>query len=203
MLLKIFFAGWLAVAPQASTTCGNSSVSQTQPVHGPSHFATLKVSSEDDHAKNTHLCMADYQLLIAARSSDKPQVVELLTSDNDWNRPVSIQLSGFSHDGKRILGMLSEGGANPVKQVFDYNTDDGLVRIFDLMRLAAHRAPAKCLSTAAITGTTDDGILIRLNLDKNCTHSSLWILNSESGPLQPLRKHVSVQALYSSGKLAQ
>jgi hypothetical protein len=199
MLLNLFFAGWFAVAQQALTTCGNSTVAKTQPVHGPAEtVAILKVSSEDDRAKDTHLCMADYQLSITTTSESKPQSIELLTSDNDWGRPLSIQLSGFSHDGKRILGILSEGGASPVKQVFDYNSDDGIVRLFDLTRVAAQRAPTKCLSTAAITGTSDDGgILVRLNLGRDCTHSSLWIMNSESGPLQPLRKRAAVQELYT------
>jgi hypothetical protein len=205
MLLKLFFLGWFALAQQAVTTCGNSTVAQTPPLGGPGEtVAILKVSSEDDRAKDTHLCMADYQLLITTTSESKPQPIELLTSDNDWGRPLSIQLSGFSQDGKRIFGVLSEGGASPVKQVFDYNRDDGIVRLFDLTRVAAQRAPAKCLSTAAITGTADDGgILIRLNLGKDCTHSSLWILNSESGPLQPLRKRTAVQELYTARSNAE
>src|SRR5690348_17167418 len=109
MLLGIVFAGWFALAQQASLTCSNIATAQTKPVRGPgATVAVLKVSTEDDHSKDSHLCMADYKLLIT-RSSDQPQSVDLLSSDDEWGRSLSIQLSGFSNDGKRILGMFSEG----------------------------------------------------------------------------------------------
>src|SRR5579864_2361764 len=130
MLLGIVVAGWLELVQQASLTCSNVATAQTQSVRGPAGtIAVLKVSTEDDHGKNSHLCMADYQLLIT-RNSDQPQSVDLLSSDDEWGRSLCIQLSGFSHDGKRILGMFSEGSSNPIQQVFEYNTDDGLVRSF-------------------------------------------------------------------------
>src|SRR5579864_2381819 len=138
MLLEIVFAGWFALAQKASLTCSNIATAQTKPVSGPgATVAVLKVSTEDDHSKDSHLCMADYQLVITQSSADKPTTVDLLSSDDEWGRSLSIQLSGFSHDGTRILGMFSEGSATPVQQVFDYSTDDGNVRSFDLRKLSA------------------------------------------------------------------
>jgi hypothetical protein len=200
MLLGIVVAGWLALVQQASLTCSNIATAQTQSVRGPAGtVAVLKVSTEDDHSKNAHLCMADYKLLIT-RSSDQPESVDLLSSDDEWGRSLSIQLSGFSHDGQRILGMFSEGSANPVQQVFDYNTDDGNVKSFDLRKLAAHATPTKCLSHAQIVGTVESGgIVIQLKSGKYCENSSRWVLNSASGPLQHLSKRASVQDLYGSG----
>lgn len=199
MLLGIVFAGWLALAQQASLTCSNVATAETKPVPGPgATVAVLKVSTEDDHGRNTHLCMADYKLMIT-RNSDQPQSVDLLSSDDEWGRSLSIQLSGFSHDGRRILGMFSEGSANPVQQVFDYNTDDGNARSFDLRKLAAHAAPTRCLSRAQIVGTVESGgIVVQLKSGKYCENSSRWILNSDSVPLQHLSKRSSVQDLYSS-----
>ena len=200
MLLGIVVAGWLALAQQASLTCSNVATAQTKPVSGPgATVSVLKVSTEDDHSKNAHLCMADYRLLIN-RNSDQPQSVDLLSSDDDWGRSLSIQLSGFSHDGKRILGMFSEGSAHPVQQVFDYSTEDGNVRSFDLRKLAAHAAPTRCLSKAQVVGTVESGgIVVQLKSGKYCENSNRWILNSDSGPLQRLSKRASVQDLYGSG----
>jgi hypothetical protein len=200
MLLGIVVAGWLALVQQASLTCSNVATAQTQSVRGPAGtIAVLKVSTEDDHGKNSHLCMADYQLLIT-RNSDQPQSVDLLSSDDEWGRSLSIQLSGFSHDGKRILGMFSEGSSNPIQQVFDYSSDDGTVQLFDLRKLAAHAAPSKCLSHAQIVGTVESGgIVIQLKSGKYCENSSRWVLNSARGPLRHLSKHASVQDLYGSG----
>lgn len=200
MLLGIVVAGWLALVQQASLTCSNIATAQTQSVRGPAGTAAvLKVSTEDDHSKNSHLCMADYQLLITQNAGDKPTAVDLISSDDEWGRSLSIQLSGFSHDGKRILGMFSEGSATPVQQVFDYNTEDGNVLSFDLQKLAAHATPTKCLSKAQIVGTVESGgIVIQLKSGKYCENSSRWILNSARGPLRHLSKRASVQDLYSS-----
>lgn len=199
MLLKIVLAGWFAVAPPANTTCGNATSVQTPAVVGPTGAnAVLKVYSEDDHAKDTHLCMANYRLLIAQHSGE-PKDIELLSSDNDWGRKISIQLSGFSQDGTKIFGTFSEAGAAPVQQVFEYNTSDGNVRLFDLPQLAAHSAPAKCIALTQIVGTTEGGaIVLQLRSGKYCANTRRWLLNSVKGPLRPAPKHVEVQELYSS-----
>jgi hypothetical protein len=203
MLLKIFVAGWFAVVPPATTTCANSTTVQTQAVSGPEGAtAVLKVSSEDDHAKDTHLCMADYRLLIAHHSGE-PKDVELLSSDNDWGRKISIQLSGFTHDGKRIVGMLAEGGPSPAQEIFDYNSEDGNIRFFDLLKLAAHTFPARCLAFSEVLGTTDSGaVVLQLRSGKYCAHTSRWVLSSVKGPLRRVAKHEQVQELYGSARVA-
>jgi hypothetical protein len=191
--------GLVAFVQPTSVTCGSSAMTQTQLVNGPDgSSAVLKVSTEDDHAKDTHLCMADYKLEIT-RKSDHPHAAELLSSDNDWGRKISIQLGGFTSDGKRILGMFSEGGASPTQQVFEYSTDDESIRLFDLRRLAAGLKPDKCLINAQIVGTLKDGaIVLQMRSGKNCVQTSEWLLNSVNGPVQRLHKHAAVEGLYSA-----
>jgi hypothetical protein len=141
--------------------------------------------------------MADYKLEIT-RNSDKPHEADLLSSDNDWGRKISLQLGGFSHDGKQVIGMFSEGGSAPVKQVFEYNTDDDSTRLFDLRKLAAGLKPEKCLVNAQIMGTLESGaIVIGLRSGKDCMRSSQWSLNSVNGPMHHLPKHAAVLQLYS------
>jgi hypothetical protein len=142
--------------------------------------------------------MADYKLEIM-HASDQPHAAELLSSDNDWGRKISIQLGGFSQDGKKIVGMFSEDGSSPTQQVFEYNTDDESIRLFDLRRLAANLKPERCLINAQLVGTLESGaIVIQLRSGKNCVRSGEWMLNSVNGPLQHLPRHASVQALYSA-----
>jgi hypothetical protein len=200
MLLGIVFAGWFALAQKASLTCSNIATAQTKPVSGPgATVAVLKVSTADDHSKDSHLCMADYQLVITQSSADKPTTVDLLSSDDEWGRGLAIQLSGFSHDGKRILGMFSEGIATPMQQVFEYNTDDGLVRSFDLPKLAARLTTKKCLMNTQIIGTSEnDAIVIQLRSGKYCAHTTRWLLNSQKGPLRRVPKRASVLELYGA-----
>lgn len=197
MPLAILLLASLAALKPALTTCQNAATVKTETVAGPNTTAVLKASTEDDHAKDTHLCMADYQLLITRSDGSQSASVEVLSSDNDWGRNISIQLSGFSHDGKRILGMVSEGGNTPVQQVFDYNTDDGTVRLFDLIKLMARHAPTKCLASAEILGTTESGgIVSRLSTGKHCTNSNRWLLSSVYGPMRRASKHTSILELY-------
>ena len=198
-MLLLLAVGLVAFVQPVSVTCGSSAVTQSQAVRGPEAMtAVLKVSTEDDHAKDTHLCMADYKLLIT-RNSDKPHEADLLASDNDWGRKISIQLGGFSHDGKQVIGMFSESGSAPVKQVFEYNTDDDSTRLFDLRKLAAGLKPEKCLVNAQIIGTLESGaIVVELRSGKNCVRSSQWLLNSVNGPMRHLPRHAAVQELYSA-----
>ena len=198
-MLFLLAVGLVAFVQPVSVTCGSSAVTQSQAVRGPdASTAVFKVSTEDDHAKDTHLCMADYKLEIT-HNSDKPRAADLLSSDNDWGRKISIQLGGFSQDGKKILGMFSEGGSAPVKQVFEYNTEDDSTRLFDLQKFAASLKPEKCLVNAQILGTLESGaIVIELRSGKNCVRSSQWSLNSVNGPMHHLPRHAAVLPLYSA-----
>jgi hypothetical protein len=198
MLLLVFLAGWLVPAQQASLICANVAATQTQPVRGPAAIsAVLQVSSEDDHSKDTHLCMADFSLVIM-RPSKEPLVVSLLSSDGEWNRSLSILLSGFSHDGKRIFGVLSEGGAYPTEQLFDYNTINGSVSLLDMRKQMAHHAPTKCPTAAGIIGTTKGGaVVVQLTSEGHCQPGGRWLFNSAKGRLQRLARGTSVIDLYS------
>jgi hypothetical protein len=196
-MLGIFVVGWFALAQHASFVCANNSVTQTQAVRGPGSVAVLKVSAEDDHSKDSHSCLATYKLLITSASADSPSQVEVLASDSDWDRNISLQLSGYTHDGKRILGMLTEGGPTPMQQIFDYNMDDGTVRLFDVIKLASHAAPAKCLPNTEVVGTVESGAIVaRLNTGKNCGNATRWLFNSVYGPIRRAPKHASVLEFY-------
>src|ERR1700693_2630757 len=100
MLLPLLLAVSLLPAQQASVHCVDTgtetAASRTQPLHGPGGVvAVLKVSTADDHSKNSHDCNAEYQLLIMPAGARTPVVVDLLTSDADYDRIISLRLDGF------------------------------------------------------------------------------------------------------------
>jgi hypothetical protein len=182
-------------------TCRNVASVQTQPTRGPAGTsAVLKVSSEDDHGKNTHLCEADYQLLITRASESEPVVQTLLSSDDAWDRKISIRLDGFSHDGKIIFGVLSESGINaPSETLFEYDTTDSKVRLFDLQKQIRTIVRPNCPATADVSGTARDGApVIELSFANDCAPRSRWLLDSRSGRLQQLDKATAVIDLFSS-----
>ena len=201
MLLLIFLAGWLVPLQQVSMICTNIASVQTQPARGPAATSVvLKIASEDDHGRNTHFCVADYQLLITHASESEPVVQTLLSSDGEWDRRVSIRLDGFSRDGKRIFGVLSESGINtPWEKLFDYDTTDKKVRLYDLEKQVAEIVSTSCPATADIVGTTEgDAVVVQLSFAPNCAARSRWLLNSSSGRLQRLTDATPVIDLFSS-----
>ena len=198
MLLPILLAASLLPSPQASLKCANVAAVQTEPVPGPGGVAAvLKVSTADDHSKNSHLCNADYQLLLSSGTAGAPRVVDLVTSNDDYDRSLSLRLSGFSQDGKRVLGILSEAGKHLFTMLFDYHTTDGNVQLIDITRQFAPIMPVNCSSTLAVIGTTTPGaIVLELNSAKPCASSRRWLLDSSGNKPQPLSQDAPFAHLY-------
>src|ERR1700676_680398 len=109
MLPVILLVASLSPPHQASAECvdtgATTAATETQAVRGPSGTAAvLKVSTSDDHSKNSHQCSANYQLLITPAAGGCPVAVDVLTADDAYGRTLSLHLDGFTRDGKRVLG---------------------------------------------------------------------------------------------------
>lgn len=202
MLLLILLAAWFVPAEQASTNCvdtgANIAGTQTQPVRGPGGAtAVLKVSSSDDHSKNSHMCNAEYQLLVFSAGGGAPAVVDLLISDGEWGRSLTVNLDGFSQDGKQVLGVLSEDGKYSLTQLFEYSTADGKVQLTDLTKPLARVATANCRQTFDVIGTTATGaVVLALDSTKQCTDDRRWVVDPARGQLQRLSHGASILGLY-------
>ncbi len=178
--------------------CANIATTQTKPVRGrDGAAAVLQVLSEDDHSKNSHHCQAEYQLLMTPGPAGAPLVVELLTSAAEWGRSLSLRLNGFSLNGSRVFGILSETGKSPSTILFDYDTTDGKVRLIDLNKRLAHIAAAKCSSTFDVIGTTAAGaIVLELNSTQCPTSNGRWLLSSTTTNVRRLPPDASFLNLY-------
>ncbi len=167
---------------------------QTQPLAGPGGAsAQLKVSTADDHSKNSHECNAEYQLLITPAGGGPPVVVDLNASDAEYDRIISLRLDGFSQDGKRIFGILSEAGRFPSTTLFDYGTTNSKARLIDLTKLFL--GTAWCSTTFDVIGTTESGaIALELNSINKCVPKRRVLLDPIS--LQPLPRGPSILPLY-------
>lgn len=160
--------------------CSSPGSVEARAIRGPhDERVIVKISSSDDASKETHLCMADYQLVITQSAESQPKEVDLLSSDGDWDRPLSVELSGFSHDAARILGIILEGGPTPTRELFDYRIDQGNVRIADLSPQIARLAPAHSAVDPTIVGTTEDNaIVIELMSPNHSSPDTRWLLDS-------------------------
>jgi hypothetical protein len=202
MWLPILLAAALQPAQEVTTHCvdtgAETASSQTERVRGPSGMAAvLRVSTADDHSKNSHECNAEYQLLISHPGAGTPVLVDLLTSDADWDRTLSLRLDGFSQDGKRVFGILSEAGKYPSTTLFAYDIAGGQVRLMDLRKPFANLVAPKCSTTFDVIGTAGTGaIALELNSAEKCSPSSRWLLNPTGGRPQRLPQGQTILSLY-------
>jgi hypothetical protein len=197
MLLLILLAASLMPTQKVSVNCANTAAIQTQPVPGPGGVvAVLRASSEDDRSKNSHLCNAKYQLLISGPGGSQ-RVADLLTSDDDYGRTLSLRLSGFSQDGKRILGIVSEGGKHPFTTLFDYHTSDGKAQLTDITEQFAPVMAANCSSMFEVIGTTKTGaIVLEMNSAARCASNRRWLLDSSRNRPRRLSQGTKILSLY-------
>jgi hypothetical protein len=195
MLRPFLLAASLLSAQQASMDCANlvTSTTQTQLLRGPAGMnAVLKVSSEDDHAKDSHQCMARYELIVVPAAGRAAVVADITSSDGDWGRRLSIQLDGFSRDGKRVFGILGE-----VAMLFDYDTTDRRVELIYLPKPFRPAMAAKCRTTFAVTGTTETGaIVLEQDPRKQCGANYRWMVDPATRRLQRLPQGKSIVNLY-------
>ena len=154
----------------------------------------VKISAEDDHSKDSHDCMAEYKLVIQPAGA-APVSTDILSSDGDWGRKVSVHLAGFSSDGKQVFGILSEGGRAPSTMIFRYHSADQPVELLDLKKALKQMAAAKCGTSAAVSGTTDSGAIV-LESAPATQCSTHWLLDPATNSVHQLGPGKSVQALF-------
>jgi hypothetical protein len=204
MLLPILMIASILPAQQASMQCigrtSDMATAQTLPLRGPGGIiAVLKVSSDDDHGKSTHLCSANYLLVVTSAGAGAARAIDLVTSDADWGRTLSLRLDGFAHDGKQVFGIITESGKYPSTTLFDYNTAYGNTQLIDLKKPFAHLATARCNTMFDVIGTTETGVIvIELNSAKPCAATSRWLINRSGGSVRRLAHGASVQNLFTS-----
>jgi len=178
-------------------TCASSSV-QTQEVTGPGGVTVvMKVSGTDDYSKNTHDCMAKFQLLMQAVSNGPVKTVDVMASDGPWGRKLGIRLDGFSGDGKRILGIYSEHGRSPETMLFDYDVASGKVTLVSLAKDVSRLNGIKCGTGFAVAGTTEMGaVVIEPDSTDKCQSNFHWVVTSAAGALKLLPKGKEITGLY-------
>jgi hypothetical protein len=169
---------------------------ETQPVRGPGGaMAVLKVSSTDDHSKNSHECSAEYQLLFKPPSASAPLVVDLLITDAEYGRNLMLQLEGFSQDGKHVFGIFSEDGKYANSSLFDYDTTARQVQIIDLTKLFF--GSQQCRTTFSVMGTSENGVIaVELNSVNGCVRKRLFLLNPVSRMVQNPSRTTAILGLY-------
>jgi len=196
MWKALLLACLLHRAQGQSMDCSNTASTRSRAVSGPAGVsAVLIVASSDDHGKNSHGCMADYSLLITP--SDGVSADRFFASDGEWGRRLSVDLDGFSRDGKHVFGLISENGKFSFVRVFDYDKTAHHAEVIDVQQALAHLKAAKC-SAYAVAGTTDAGaIVLEPNTASDCRGYHRWQLD-RTGKLGNLARGAPFLSLYEA-----
>jgi hypothetical protein len=199
MLAFLLLASSLLPTQLVSTQCvdrgADTATIETQAVPGPSGTtAALRVSTSDDHSKNSHECNADYTLTVTPANGGAPQAVDLLASDGDYGRGLSMRLDGFSSDGKHVFGILTEGGKYPATFLFDYDTSGGPVEIIDLKKQFVRIMGAACMPAFDVVGTSVSGsIVVEMESRGACAENGRWVI--DRGGRKPERLSAGARVL--------
>jgi hypothetical protein len=198
-LLKLLLLNTsLLLAQDAAMECSNNSAAQTQPVKGPAGAsAILKIAAADDHGKNTHLCLAEYTLLLVPATAAVPVSVQIASSDAAWGRPLAARLEGFSRDGRRVYGIASEQGEFPLATLFEYDLPAAQMTRIDLKKALKALAGARCGASLSVAGITASGaIVVRPATPDACRKRYRWQIDRATGNPRRVPSSQSIAGLY-------
>jgi hypothetical protein len=187
-LLLVFF---LQSAPMQSSTpgvltCGVRDAQATPLRSSAGFIAVLKMHSEDDHSKNSHLCEADYSLQISRPDGSPYPPFDFFGADDEWDRPIAFRIDGFSRDGNHVFIVISDGAYPGSVYTMDYDMISGSrTREGSLDRHFTRRLRRACAAKLRIIGISPAGLMVLgSNANDGCTRAELWELspNKYTGP---------------------
>jgi hypothetical protein len=167
-------------------TCGVRDA-QTVPLRSRAGFtAMLKMHSEDDHSKNSHLCEADYALQLSRPAGSANPPFEFYGGDDDWDRPITFRIDGFSQDGHDVFVVILDGAYPGSVYTMDYDMSSGsIARDVSLDRHFTRRLSRACAATLHIAGTSAGLMVLGSTAKDGCRRAELWQLspNKDRGGL--------------------
>lgn len=113
----------------------------------------LQVHAEDDHGKETHLCMTDYSFVIA-RPDGASTEHSLESTDGSWGRPIKFWIDGFTTQDRLLATIIEQDRRHPSFQIVVYNVRTGKANIFEVPRRFFGTIPSSCGESLRALGTT-------------------------------------------------
>jgi hypothetical protein len=167
-------------APTGVITCGVGHGGQTAPLRSAAGFTVvLKMQSDDDHSKNSHLCMAEYTLKVTCPDGSSKSF-QILDSDDEWGRPLTFRVEGFSIDGYVVM-LLREGNYPQSLQAIEFDMSSGhSVKSAMLGPPFTRRLSRDCAETLHIVGNSPEGHIVLGTKEKDgCIRVERWQLSHQ------------------------
>ena len=171
-----------ATQAQTSTdvlTCGVGVKGETKPVRSNAGFTVVvTMSADDDHSKNSHKCAAIYTLKITRPDGSSISPYRFLYSDDEWDRPLTFRVEGFSKNGNNVFVLLLEGNHPQSLQAEEFEVNSGHnVKSVLLNTPFTQRLSENCAATLHLIGTSPEGYLVLGTEAKDgCTKVERWQL---------------------------
>jgi hypothetical protein len=156
-------------------TCGVRDA-QTAPLRSSAGFtAMLKMHSEDDHSKNSHLCEADYSLQISRPDGSANPPFGFFGDDDDWERPIAFRIDGSSRDGHHVFVVILDTAYPGSIYMMDYDMSLGSIsREVSLDRHFTRHLSRACAATLHIAGISPKGLMVLGSSAKDGCHTRPW-----------------------------
>ncbi len=167
--------------PQQAVVCENNLDSQTEPLRSAAGFTViLRMHSEDDHNKDTHLCESDYSFSGTGPDGKPigpgPTQWGFSSIDGAWGRSIVFGIEGFTSDGKSVVVIISEGGDYPTFEIDVYDLrKSGSVNTWDIPHSFIRQLGAGCAATLHLSGTVyGDSLVLATAASSGCTKARSW-----------------------------
>ncbi len=192
LILTAMFAQTAPPQPAAGAlVCGNQNAEIPARRSSAGYIAVFKLHSDDDHNKNSHQCAAHYSIAIQGEDGKSKPNNRIFTSIDAWQRPIGLQMDGFSQDGSRVYLVTREGGVHPGVNAFEY--DMRLGRVLNMVFLDRHflqQVSRTCVATLHIAGISPEGLMILASsAEEGCAKTEMWLIRpnarSASGEVFP------------------
>jgi hypothetical protein len=175
----LILALFLQTAQTKSLACISLQDKQTTPLRSAAGFtAVLKMHSEDEHGKNTHLCETAYTLQIWQPDGTASTPFNFSSADDNWGRAVAFRIEGSSTDGNRVFAFISEGRYPAWIETVEFDMRSG-ARTQDIFldRHFTRRLSRACAATLHHYGLSSSGLIVLASSAKDgCAQSQLWQL---------------------------
>jgi hypothetical protein len=164
-------------AAAVSLTCGVRDA-QTSSRSRAGYTATLKMHSEDDHAKDSHLCRADYTLDSVKPNAAANSPFQFFSSNDEWDRPIAFRIDGFSRDGAHVFVFIAENNFPGSIEIVEYDMKSASrVREIFLESSFTRRLSRACSATLHVVGTSAVGrVVLGTSTKEECNRKGLWEL---------------------------
>ena len=197
----LLFLSALCLGRQAiqSAECGNLVDAQTDARRSKQGTTVvLKMHAEDDHTKDSHMCMSNYSF--AVTRPDGSSIRQLITSvDNSYGRALKFWIDGFANAGQRVIATI----VDPTYTIIDYDLRTGKILELDIAPSFLNSVDNACRDTVRVSGVSRGGYVVVSTGGPGCGPVKRWRVEpgllvggiQQRAKLEPLRDTATIKAI--------